>query len=91
VINVLFVKSVNSWEGKDGLISVCKIYLLIIMDKIFSLPVGLELINGTLYMFQCPKCQKENIVANIATGVCSHCGYDAKPEYAPHQNNEPQN
>lgn len=61
------------------------------MDKIFSLPEGLEIINGTLYMFRCPQCKKDNKMTDVATGVCSHCGYDANPEYAPQQNSESEN
>lgn len=58
------------------------------MEKEFSLPKGLEIIDGTLYMFRCPKCDKENYVMNVRTGICTWCGYDARPDYQPGYNEQ---
>lgn len=58
------------------------------MEKEFSLPKGLEIIDGTLYMFRCPKCDKENYIMNVRTGICTWCGYDARSDYQPGYNKQ---
>ena len=34
--------------------------------------------TDTLLLIRCPKCEKENYAPNVATGVCTWCGYDAR-------------
>lgn len=29
-----------------------------------------------LYMVRCPKCHAENYAMNVASGICTWCGYD---------------
>lgn len=33
--------------------------------------------EGRIYMVRCPKCGRENYAPNVATGICTWCGYDA--------------
>lgn len=53
-----------------------------------NLPKGLEIIEGRLYMFRCPKCDRENYVMNVMNGICTWCGYDACPDYLPDCNKQ---
>lgn len=53
------------------------------MTKNCKLPKGLEINNGRLFMFRCPKCNKENYALNVTSGICTWCGYDARPDYLP--------
>ena len=32
--------------------------------------------NDRLYLTRCPKCGLENYALNVASGICSWCGYD---------------
>ena len=33
--------------------------------------------NGNFFMVRCPKCEKENYALNVASGICTWCGYEA--------------
>lgn len=33
--------------------------------------------NGRIYLVYCPKCGRENYAPNVASGICTWCGYDA--------------
>lgn len=40
--------------------------------------------DGTgIYLVRCPKCNMENYAPNVASGICTWCGYDANadPKY----------
>lgn len=58
------------------------------MGKEFNLSKGLEIIDGVLYMFRCPKCDTENYAMNVRSGICTWCGYDAHPDYQPRYNEQ---
>jgi ribosomal protein L37E len=34
-----------------------------------------------LYMVRCPKCKMENYTPNVASGICTWCGYDANKDF----------
>lgn len=36
--------------------------------------------TGKLALVRCPACDKENYAPNVLTGICTWCGYEAKPE-----------
>lgn len=36
--------------------------------------------EGKTYLVRCPECEKENYALNVASGVCTWCGYDANPK-----------
>lgn len=36
--------------------------------------------NGQAYLVRCPKCGRENYALNVASGICTWCGYDANKE-----------
>lgn len=48
-----------------------------------KLPIGLEFVGVSLYMYRCPKCNKENYIFNIPLGICTWCGYNANLDYSP--------
>lgn len=77
-----------NWRETASSIYVLKICYTTIMEKTFSLPKGLEIVDGQLFMFRCPKCNKENYVMNVSTGICTWCGYDARPDYQPDFNKQ---
>jgi hypothetical protein len=33
--------------------------------------------NGKIYLVRCPVCKTENYAMNVATGICTWCGWDA--------------
>lgn len=33
-----------------------------------------------LYMVRCPKCDAENYMPNVSSGICTWCGWDANKE-----------
>ena len=49
------------------------------MSKYKVLAKGVEYYpdTDTLLLIRCPKCGKENYAPNVASGVCTWCGYDA--------------
>lgn len=49
-------------------------------DKCEILAPGVEFYpkDGTILMIRCPKCGKENWAPQVASGVCSWCGYDGR-------------
>jgi len=34
--------------------------------------------NNTILLIRCPKCGKENYALNVASGICTWCGFNAK-------------
>ena len=36
--------------------------------------------KGNVYLVRCPKCGRENYALNVATGVCTWCGYNANDD-----------
>ena len=49
------------------------------MNKPIILADGVEYYQETqdLLLLRCPKCRKENYAPNVASGICTWCGYDA--------------
>ena len=43
------------------------------MEQSNKLPVGLEYIDGQLYLYRCPKCGRENYILNVLHGICTWC------------------
>lgn len=41
------------------------------MEQSNKLPVGLEYIDGQLYLYRCPKCGRENYILNVSLGICT--------------------
>ena len=37
--------------------------------------------ESKLYMVRCPRCNMENYAMNVASGVCTWCGYDANKDF----------
>ncbi|MFG6385460.1 MAG: hypothetical protein K1V80_03140 [Muribaculaceae bacterium] len=35
--------------------------------------------DGTILLFRCPECKRENYAPAVADGVCCWCGYKPKP------------
>jgi ribosomal protein L37E len=52
------------------------------MEKPKIIPKGTFWVEkeGKLYMERCPKCRAENYAPNVASGICTWCGYDANDE-----------
>ena len=36
--------------------------------------------EGKIYLVKCEKCNKENYAFNVASGVCTWCGYNANED-----------
>lgn len=36
--------------------------------------------DNKLYLVRCPKCNLENYALNVASGICSWCGYDGNKD-----------
>jgi ribosomal protein L37E len=34
--------------------------------------------EDTLLLLRCPKCHRENYAPNVAKGICTWCGYNAR-------------
>lgn len=34
--------------------------------------------SGTLLLITCPKCGRENYAPQVASGICSWCGFDGR-------------
>ena len=34
--------------------------------------------DDTLLLIRCPKCEQENYAPNVAYGICTWCGYNAR-------------
>lgn len=60
------------------------------MTKVQYLAEGVEYWKDedTLLLLRCPKCHKENYAPNIAKGICTWCGFDAKPLVQEYENNQ---
>lgn len=37
--------------------------------------------SGNYYLERCPKCDMENYALNVASGICTWCGFDANKGY----------
>lgn len=37
--------------------------------------------EGKYYLERCPKCGMENYALNVASGICTWCGFDANVEF----------
>lgn len=59
------------------------------MKHLSKLPDGLEMCDGHLNMYRCPKCKRENYILNVTLGICTWCGYDANKDYPVKPNNQP--
>ena len=48
------------------------------MEKPTIVPKGTFWVEkeGKLYLVRCPKCGMENYAPNVASGICTWCGYD---------------
>ncbi len=33
--------------------------------------------DGRIFLVRCPECEEENYAMNVASGVCTWCGYKA--------------
>ena len=49
-------------------------------DKYEILAPGVEFYpkDGTILLIRCPKCGKENWSPQVASGICSWCGFDGR-------------
>lgn len=36
---------------------------------------------GQIFLVRCPKCQRENYIPNVASGICTWCGLDGHDYY----------
>ena len=45
---------------------------------------GVFVEDGCSYLVRCPRCGRENYAVNVASGICTWCGYDANA----HNNDE---
>ena len=45
--------------------------------------------DGDVYLIRCTKCGRENYAVNVASGICTWCGYNAKKKIDYKQNNKP--
>lgn len=43
--------------------------------------------KGKKFLVRCPSCGRENYAPNVASGVCSWCGFDANVEDKTCENN----
>lgn len=50
------------------------------MEKDTTLAKGVSYYPDTdmLLLIRCPKCGKENYAPNVASGICTWCGYDGR-------------
>lgn len=48
------------------------------MSKIIYSEHGIDVYdNGTILLIVCPHCKHENYAINVASGICTWCGYNA--------------
>jgi ribosomal protein L37E len=37
--------------------------------------------SGNVYLVRCPECGRDNYTINIASGMCTWCGFDGNNEF----------
>ena len=47
-------------------------------EKILARGVSYYPDTDMLLLIRCPKCGKENYAPNVASGICTWCGYDGR-------------